>query len=163
MHLDRLRLPFTPHFTQAKARRGVKRTLTRRAPCRPRSLVRRGPITFVESVTCSPYIAVYQRPLQPVSALLLAACEPRPSLTASITSLPSLRILHRKHRTTAMSLVAEIKPEDHTSVEEMQEDKTAVQMKGGTYEDEREMSRMGKTQELRVCCLSCCSKSLVRY
>lgn len=50
-----------------------------------------------------------------------------------------------------MSLVPEIKPEDHRSVEEMQEDKTAVQMKGGTYEDEREMSRMGKTQELRVC------------
>lgn len=48
-----------------------------------------------------------------------------------------------------MSLAAEIKPEDHTSIEEMQE-KTAVQLKGGTHEDDREMSRMGKTQELRV-------------
>jgi len=47
-----------------------------------------------------------------------------------------------------MSLVPEIR--DHTSLEEMQEDKTVVQLKGGTYEDEREMSRMGKTQELRV-------------
>lgn len=42
------------------------------------------------------------------------------------------------------------RPEDHRSIEEMQEDKTAVQLKGGTYEDEREMQRMGKTQELRV-------------
>jgi choline transport protein len=40
--------------------------------------------------------------------------------------------------------------EHHPSLEEMQLDKTAVQTKGGTYEDEREMSRMGKTQELRV-------------
>ncbi|KAM0695610.1 hypothetical protein Q7P36_004092 [Cladosporium allicinum] len=39
--------------------------------------------------------------------------------------------------------------EHHTSLEEMQLDKTAVQTKGGTSEDEREMSRMGKTQELR--------------
>lgn len=54
-----------------------------------------------------------------------------------------------------MSTNAEIKPEDHTSVEEMQEEKTDVQLKGGTYEDEREMSRMGKTQELRVCECRC--------
>lgn len=40
--------------------------------------------------------------------------------------------------------------EHHTSLEEMQLDKTAVQTKGGTSQDEREMSRMGKTQELRV-------------
>jgi hypothetical protein len=54
------------------------------------------------------------------------------------------------HCTAAMS-VPEISPmEHHTSLEEMQLDKTAVQKKGGTYEDEREMSRMGKTQELRV-------------
>jgi choline transport protein len=47
--------------------------------------------------------------------------------------------------------VPEIRPMvHHTSLEEMQEEKTAVQAKGGTYEDEREMSRMGKTQELRV-------------
>ena len=49
-----------------------------------------------------------------------------------------------------MSLDAVIRPADHTSLDQMQEDKTAVQLKGGTYEDEREMSRMGKTQELRV-------------
>ncbi|GAB7334490.1 hypothetical protein MBLNU13_g06481t1 [Cladosporium sp. NU13] len=48
-----------------------------------------------------------------------------------------------------MSLDADIRPADHTSLDQMQEDKTAVQLKGGTYEDEREMSRMGKTQELR--------------
>lgn len=47
--------------------------------------------------------------------------------------------------------VPEISPmEHHKSLEEMQLGKTAVQTKGGTYEDEREMSRMGKTQELRV-------------
>jgi hypothetical protein len=51
-----------------------------------------------------------------------------------------------------MSLDTEIRPADHTSLEEMQEDKTAAQLKGGTYEDEREMSRMGKAQELRVWC-----------
>ena len=49
-----------------------------------------------------------------------------------------------------MSLNEEIRLADHTSLDQMQEDKTAVQLKGGTYEDEREMSRMGKTQELRV-------------
>jgi choline transport protein len=51
-----------------------------------------------------------------------------------------------------MSLNTEIRPADHTSLDQMQEDKTAVQLKGGTYEDEREMARMGKTQELRVWC-----------
>lgn len=55
-----------------------------------------------------------------------------------------------EHHTTAMASNAEIQPADHASMQEMQEDKTAVQLKGGTYEDEREMSRMGKTQELRV-------------
>jgi hypothetical protein len=47
--------------------------------------------------------------------------------------------------------VPEISPmEHHSSLEKMQLDKTTVQKKGGTIEDEREMSRMGKTQELRV-------------
>jgi hypothetical protein len=47
--------------------------------------------------------------------------------------------------------VPDVRPmEHHASLEEMQLDKTAVQKKGGTIEDEREMSRMGKTQELRV-------------
>lgn len=51
-----------------------------------------------------------------------------------------------------MSPIPEIRSaEHHTSFEEMQQDKTAVQLKGGTDEDEREMARMGKTQELRVC------------
>jgi len=50
-----------------------------------------------------------------------------------------------------MSLTAmpEISPIDNVSVE-MQEMKTAVHLKGGTREDERDMVRMGKTQELRV-------------
>jgi hypothetical protein len=51
-----------------------------------------------------------------------------------------------------MSLNTEVRPAGHTSLDQMQEDKTAVQLKGGTYEDEREMARMGKTQELRVWC-----------
>lgn len=45
--------------------------------------------------------------------------------------------------------VPEISPTDNVSVE-MQEMKTAVHLKGGTREDERDMVRMGKTQELRV-------------
>ena len=49
-----------------------------------------------------------------------------------------------------MSPNEDIRLADHTSLDQMQEDKTAVQLKGGTYEDEREMSRMGKIQELRV-------------
>ena len=50
-----------------------------------------------------------------------------------------------------MSLVPKIRPaEHHTLLEEMRGDKIAVQLKGGTYEDEREMSRMSKTQELRI-------------
>ena len=51
-----------------------------------------------------------------------------------------------------MSLIPEVRLADrhHTLLEEMQEDKTVVQLQGGTYEDEREMARMGKTQELRV-------------
>ena len=49
-----------------------------------------------------------------------------------------------------MSPNEDIRPADHASLDQMQEDKTDVQLKGGTYEDEREMSRMGKTQELRV-------------
>ena len=44
-----------------------------------------------------------------------------------------------------MSLNEEIRLADHTSLDQMQEDKTAVQLKGGTYEDEREMSRMSNT------------------
>lgn len=61
-----------------------------------------------------------------------------------------------------MSLNEEIRLADHTSLDQMQEDKTAVQLKGGTYEDEREMSRMGKTQELRVWFSKCALKSLFR-
>lgn len=61
-----------------------------------------------------------------------------------------------------MSLNEEIRLADHTSLDQMQEDKTVVQLKGGTYEDEREMSRMGKTQELRVWFSRCALKSLSR-
>jgi hypothetical protein len=89
----------------------------------------------------------------PVSALPLAACEPQRSLNEPTTNRAdyhrSGNQLH-EHRTTAMSLNTEIRPADHTSLDQMQQDKTAVQLKGGTYEDEREMARMGKTQELRV-------------
>jgi hypothetical protein len=61
-----------------------------------------------------------------------------------------------------MSLNEDIRLADHTSLDQMQEDKTAVQLKGGTYEDEREMSRMGKTQELRVCLPNSALKSFSR-
>lgn len=74
------------------------------------------------------------------------------SSSASTTQLPAIALVttFRYHCTAAMS-VSDIRPmEHHPSREEMQLDKTAVQTKGGTYEDEREMSRMGKTQELRV-------------
>ena len=50
----------------------------------------------------------------------------------------------------SLTAVPEINRDERISVEEMQEEKTLVQLKGGTREDEREMSRMGKTQELRV-------------
>lgn len=49
----------------------------------------------------------------------------------------------------SLTAVPEISPTDTVSVE-MQEMKTAVHLKGGTREDERDMGRMGKTQELRV-------------
>ena len=51
----------------------------------------------------------------------------------------------------------EMKPEERLSVEEMHEDtsKANVQQKGGTRQDEREMVRMGKHQELRVSSRAC--------
>jgi len=69
--------------------------------------------------------------------------------TSPPTITPS--IAFRNHCTAAMSLPDTKTVEHHPSLEEMQLNKTAAQMKGGTSEDEREMSRMGKTQELRVC------------
>jgi hypothetical protein len=89
----------------------------------------------------------------PVSALPLTACEPQRSLDEITTNRANYHrsgSQNHEHRTTAMSLNTEIRPTGHTSLDQMQEDKTAVQLKGGTYEDEREMARMGKTQELRV-------------
>jgi hypothetical protein len=89
----------------------------------------------------------------PVSALPLAACEPQGSLNDTTTNRANYHRSgnqRREHRTAAMSLNSEIRLTEHTSLDQMQEDKTAVQLKGGTYEDEREMARMGKTQELRV-------------
>lgn len=50
--------------------------------------------------------------------------------------------------TMSFTAVPEISPTDNVSVE-MQE-KTAVHLKGGSREDQRDMVRMGKTQELRV-------------
>jgi hypothetical protein len=55
-------------------------------PCRPRSLAQRRPFTPAESANRSPYIVVYQQPLRPVSALLLAACEPQRSLNETTTN-----------------------------------------------------------------------------
>ena len=43
-----------------------------------------------------------------------------------------------------------IKPEERFSIEEGASDGKAVLQKGGSPADEREMSRMGKKQELRV-------------
>lgn len=46
----------------------------------------------------------------------------------------------------------DMKPEQRFSIEEEGGDgKAAVLQKGGTAADEREMIRMGKRQELRVC------------
>jgi hypothetical protein len=56
-----------------------------------------------------------------------------------------------------MALTAVPDIQERISEEEMQEGKTIVRMKGCTREDEREMSRMGKTQELRVW------STLIRY
>ena len=50
----------------------------------------------------------------------------------------------------ASTEMPETKPEERISLDEMGHDKTAVMQKGGTVVDEREMSRMGKKQELRV-------------
>jgi hypothetical protein len=101
-----------------------------------------------------PQISVFQRSLQTVSALRLTTHEPQPSLTERIYNLTTCHRAGysiRYYCTAAMSLVPEIRSaEHHTSLEEMQEDKTAVQLKGGTYEDEHEMSRTSKTQELRI-------------
>ena len=45
-----------------------------------------------------------------------------------------------------------MKPEECFSIEEIGHDgKAAAIAKGGTAADEREMQRMGKAQELRVC------------
>jgi hypothetical protein len=89
----------------------------------------------------------------PVSALPLAACEPQRSPSDTTTNRANYHRSGnrpREHRTAAMSLNSQIRLADHTSLDQMQEDKTAVQLKGGSYEDEREMARMGKMQELRV-------------
>ena len=50
----------------------------------------------------------------------------------------------------ASTEMPETKPEERISLDEMGHDKTDVMQKGGTVVDEREMSRMGKKQELRV-------------
>ena len=49
------------------------------------------------------------------------------------------------------AMPAEMKPEQRLSVEEFSHEDKGVYQKGGTPTDEREMSRMGKKQELRVC------------
>lgn len=45
----------------------------------------------------------------------------------------------------------DMKPEDHFSIDEVaHEGKLTATAKGGTPDDDREMHRMGKAQELRV-------------
>lgn len=93
-------------------------------------------------------------------AALLAYVELYPSLHLSASALTlralSCTLVARSSNQTNMSLTAmpEIKlmPTERVSMEEMHEEKTAVQLKGGTRDDSREMARMGKTQELRVSC-----------
>jgi hypothetical protein len=113
-----------------------------------------GLFTAMLSAAHFPQISVFQRSLQTVSALRLTTHEPQPSLTERIYNLTTCHRAGysiRYYCTSAMSLVPEIRSaEHHTSLEEMQEDKTAVQLKGGTFEDEHEMSRTSKTQELRI-------------
>lgn len=48
------------------------------------------------------------------------------------------------------SAMADIKLAERSSVEGIASDGKAVLQKGGTAADERDMSRMGKKQELRV-------------
>lgn len=52
-----------------------------------------------------------------------------------------------------MDRTPEVKAEERISTDDISRDegKTAVVQKGGTLVDEREMTRMGKKQELRVC------------
>lgn len=50
----------------------------------------------------------------------------------------------------ASTAMPEMKPEERLSMEELGRDKSAAMQKGGTAVDDREMSRMGKKQELRV-------------
>ena len=46
-------------------------------------------------------------------------------------------------------VISEVRPEERFSVDEANDEKAVLQ-KGGTANDEREMTRMGKKQELRV-------------
>ena len=125
-----------------RARRGVKvRNCTSFVLC-----------SSLDSATALhfPEISIFQRSLhQPVSALPLTAR----SLTERINNPTTYQHAGHSFLQTLHSSYVSPKPrpmEHHTSLEEMQLDKTAVQTKGGTSQDEREMSRMGKTQELRV-------------
>ena len=59
--------------------------------------------------------------------------------------------------------MADIKPEEHFSVEDASHDGKVVLQKGGTAVDEREMTRMGKKQELRVRVSSGISKAMLMF
>lgn len=52
---------------------------------------------------------------------------------------------------TASVMAPEVIPLERMSLDDEHVDKSAVRVKGGTAQDEREMVRMGKSQELRVC------------
>lgn len=56
-------------------------------------------------------------------------------------------MMDNKSMTTA---TPELIKYDHTSIEQLHEDKSDAQQKGGTVHDDRDMVRMGKTQQLRV-------------
>lgn len=69
-------------------------------------------------------------------------------------SLRSLCVCVATMNTTALP---DMKPEERFSIEELDhEGKANATAKGGTPNDDREMHRMGKVQELRVS--SCCSR-----
>ena len=61
------------------------------------------------------------------------------------------------------SVMAEIKPEERFSIEDASHDGKVVLQKGGTAVDEREMTRMGKKQELRVRVSSGISKAMLMF
>ena len=63
-------------------------------------------------------------------------------------------MVERMDSKTTITATPEIVRTGRTSFEELQEDKSAARQKGGTLQDDRDMDRMGKAQQLRVSHLS---------